>query len=213
MSGADGVMVGACLRGECHYSVGNVLAEGKVEATKKVLKRFGLNPARLAMRMMSSAQGARFAEYAAAFQQEVAKLGPLGSSEGIEEEELKLKLNAARNALEDKKLRWVEGKWQEFQEQGNLYGEVFTLHELGRMYEEIVMDECAIQEIRLRLNGRSLSAKDLAREMEIPAYRVLRHLAGMRRTGLVSIGVGEAGEAVWSGCEEAVGEAHAEERA
>jgi F420-non-reducing hydrogenase iron-sulfur subunit len=196
-------MVGACLRGECHYAVGNLAAEGKIAVVKRVLERFGLNPDRLAFRMMSSAQGARFVEYATAFQEEIRALGPLGGGEGVTGAELDLRLRAARNALEDKKLRWVEGKWIEFQEEGNLYGEVFTLHELARMYGEVVLDECAIQEIRLRLDGRSLAAADLAREIRIPAHRTLRHLADMRRFGFVSMRVGPDGVPLWTGSEAA----------
>ena len=200
-SGADGVMVGACLKGECHYAVGNLAAEGKISVVKRVLERFGLNPDRLAFRMMSSAQGARFVEFATAFQDEIRALGPLGRGEGVAGDELALRLKAARNALEDKKLRWVEGKWVEFQEEGNLYGEVFTLHELKRMYGEIVLDECAVQEIRLRLSGRSLPATEVAREARIPAYRALRHLADMRRFGLVSMEEGPDGVPLWTGAE------------
>ena len=201
LAGADGVFVGACLKGECHYSVGNLMAEGKIEVTKRILRRFGIDPGRLVMRMMSSAQGAKFVEFASAFQDDVAALGPIGSSEGIDAADAKLRLTAARNALADKKLRWVEGTWVEFQEEGNLYGERFTFHELGRMYEEIALDECAIQEIRLRLEGGELSAKELARQVRIPAYRVLRHLADMRRMGLVSVAADGDGEPVWSSCE------------
>jgi hypothetical protein len=147
--------------------------------------------------MMSSAQGGKFVEYVSAFQDGVAALGPLGSSEGVGGEELELRLTAAMNALSGKKLRWVEGKWLEFQEEGNLYGEVFTLHELGRMYEEVAMDECALQEILLRLNGSPRTARALAAEMRMPAYRVLRHLADLRRTGQVSLGAPGGGDPVW----------------
>ena len=199
LSGADGVMVGACLKGECHYSVGNLVADGKMRVLWKVLHRFGLDPERLAFRMMSSAQGARFVEYATDFQKTIAGLGPLGSSEGVDGEELRLRLEAASSALLDKKLRWIEGKWVEFQEEGNLYGERFTLHELGRMCEEIVMDECAIHEIRLRLSASPMTARELAGAMSIPAYRVLRHLADMQRNDLVEMRVGESGDPVWIG--------------
>jgi len=201
-AGADGVMVGACLKGECHYSVGNLQAEGRIEVVGRVLTRLGLSPARLALRMMSSAQGARFVEFVTDFQAEIAALGPLGSSEGVDADEVKLRLAAGKNALAGKKLRWVEGKWLEFQEDGNPYGEVFTLHELGRVYGEVVLDECAIQEIRLRLDGRSLSARELAKETRIPAYRVVRHLADMRRMGLVTIEAGGSGDPEWTGCAE-----------
>ncbi len=197
-AGADGVMVGACLKGECHYSIGNLHAEAKVEVTRRVLNRIGLNPERLVLRMMSSAQGGRFVEYVTAFQEAVAELGPLGSSEGVTGAELELRLTAALNAVSDKKLRWVEGKWVEFQQDGNVYGEVFTLHELGRMYEEVVLDECALQEIRLRLKGRPQTALALSGEMRIPAYKVLRHLADLRRMGFVVLGASASGEPLWS---------------
>jgi hypothetical protein len=198
MAGADGVMIGACLKGECHYSIGNLQAEGKVEMTKRVLRRSGLVPARLALRMMSSAQGGKFVEYVSAFQESIAALGPLGSSEGVSDDELELRLTAALNALSGKKLRWVEGKWLEFREKGNLYGEVFTLHELGRMYEEVAMDECALQEIQLRLDGHPCSARALASEMRMPSHKVLRHLADLRRMGRVVLGATAAGEPLWS---------------
>jgi coenzyme F420-reducing hydrogenase delta subunit len=198
MAGADGAMVGACLKGECHYSIGNLQAEGKIEVTKRVLRRIGLDPGRLELRMMSSAQGGKFVEYVSAFQESVAAMGPLGSSEGVGGSELELRLTAALNALSGKKLRWVEGKWLELREKGNLYGEVFTFHELGRMYEEVAMDECALQEILLRLNGRPRTVKELASEMRMPAYKTLRHLADLRRMGHVLLGAPAAGEAVWS---------------
>jgi F420-non-reducing hydrogenase iron-sulfur subunit len=197
-SGADGVMVGACLKGECHYSIGNLQAEGKVAVTKRVLRRIGLDPARLELRMMSSAQGGKFVEYVSEFQDTVAQLGPLGSSEGVAGEELELRLAAAMNAVTDKKLRWVEGKWLEFQESGNLYGERFTLHELSRMYEEIVLDECALQEMRLRVAGRPMTARDLASEMRLPAHEVVRRLADLRRMGDVVLGATASGEPLWS---------------
>jgi coenzyme F420-reducing hydrogenase delta subunit len=198
MSGADGVMVGACLKGECHYSIGNLQAEGKIEVTKRVLRRMGLSPDRLVLRMMSSAQGGKFVEYVSAFQEAITQLGPLGTSEGVTGDELTLRLNAAMNAVSDKKLRWVEGKWLEFQEEGNLYGERFTLHELGRMYEEIVLDECALQEIRLRLEEKPQSAQTLSGLVRMPAYRVLRHLADLRRMGYAVLGATATGEPLWS---------------
>jgi coenzyme F420-reducing hydrogenase delta subunit len=198
MSGADGVMVGACLKGECHYSIGNLQAEGKVEVTKRVLRRMGLSPDRLVLRMMSSAQGGKFVEYVTSFQEAVGELGPLGSSEGVAGDELELRLAAAMSAVSDKKLRWVEGKWLEFQEEGNLYGERFTLHELGRMYEEIVLDECALQEIRLRLEKGPQTALALSGLVRLPAYKVLRHLADLRRMGYAALGATATGEPEWS---------------
>jgi len=185
MCGSDGVFIGACLPGECHYADGNFSAMGKVVLTQKVLANLGINPDRLAMRMMSSAQGGKFVEHATAFQDQIKELGELGSTEELDPAELGLKLKAAKVALQGKKLRWVVGKYMEFRQQGNLYGEKFTQHELGRLFDEVAMDECAIQEILLRTQNRSLSVKGLSEMMGLPPRRVLRHLVDMRKMGLV----------------------------
>jgi coenzyme F420-reducing hydrogenase delta subunit len=187
LNGADGVFIGACLLGECHYTDGNLHALARVSVTHKVLSFVGVNPERLVVRMMSSAEGAKFVNYTTEFTEAVKKLGPLGGSEGLGGKDLKLKLEVAKNALESKKLRWIIGKSVEFAAQGNLYDEVFTEHELGRMYDEIVIDECTMQEILLRGRESLLSVKELATALDTSPHRILRQLADMRRMGMAEI--------------------------
>jgi F420-non-reducing hydrogenase iron-sulfur subunit len=62
--GADGVYVAGCLEGECHFLEGNYKARRKVEYVQKTLKEMGMDPERVQMYNLSSAQGARFAEIA-----------------------------------------------------------------------------------------------------------------------------------------------------
>ncbi len=198
--GADGVFVGACLPGECHYSSGNFHAQGKILMTQKIIKHADINPGRLVFRMMSSAEGAKFVSFVTEFQNQIRAMGKLGSSENISNNELKLKLLAARNAVESKKLRWVVGKRLEFLENGNIYGEKFTQHEIHRLFEEIVMDELTIQEIKLRINQKPLSVKSLASELNLPPQRVLRQLVDMRKMGLVKITNIENNSPLWIIC-------------
>ncbi len=54
--GADGVYVAGCLEGECHYLEGNYKARRKVDYVKKVLTELGIEPERVAMYNLSSAQ-------------------------------------------------------------------------------------------------------------------------------------------------------------
>ena len=185
MCGSDGVFIGGCLPGECHYADGNFSTMGKVALTQKVLANLGINPDRLVMRMMSSAEGAKFVEHVTAFQDRIKELGKLGSTEGLQPSELELKLKAAKVALKGKKLRWVVGKYMEFQQQGNLYGEKFTQHEFNRLFDEVAIDECAIQEILLRTKDQALSVKRLSEVMGLPSRQVLRNLVDMRKMGLV----------------------------
>lgn len=187
LNGADGVFVGACLLGECHYTDGNYYSQARVYVSKKILSFCGIDPARLEMRMMSSAEGTKFVTYVTEFTESIKKLGPLGDSEKLSGEELALKLQVAKNAVEGKKLRWITGKKVEFSTTGNLYGEIFTEHELGRMYDEIVMDECTIQEIVLRGKDKLVTVKELGAFLRATPYRILRTLVDMRRMGMAEI--------------------------
>jgi F420-non-reducing hydrogenase iron-sulfur subunit len=210
IAGADGVFVGACKRGECHYTVGNIQAEAKMGLTQKVLALAGVAPERLAMRWMSSAEGNKFVEYVTAFQADVSRLGPLatsGATLGASAEasgqspgssgsagggggangELALKLGAAREALGGRKLRWVVGKIVEMKEKGNLYDERFTAHEVGRLYDEITRDEYRLREILARLAGGPQSVRHLAEAMATAPAIVLRQMADLNRMGLARV--------------------------
>jgi len=74
--GADGVYVAGCLEGECHYLEGNLKARKKVEYVKKTLIELGIEPERVEMYNLSSAQGARFAEIAREVVGIIRGLGP-----------------------------------------------------------------------------------------------------------------------------------------
>ena len=195
--GADGVFIGACLLGECHYTDGNYHSETRTMVTQKVLSFCGIRPERLELKFMSSAEGPKFVRFASEFEEAVRALGPLGVAEGLPKEELALKIEVAANALEGKKLRWVIGKKVEFETQGNLYGEVFTRHELNRMFDEIVMDECTIQEIVLRGKSKLVSVDELAAALKTSPHRIVRQLADLRRMGMAEIEKVEGRKPLW----------------
>jgi coenzyme F420-reducing hydrogenase delta subunit len=74
--GVDGVIVAGCLEGGCHFLEGNLRARRRVERTKELLKEIGLEPERLEMYNLSSAEGARFAEIATEMNKRLEELGP-----------------------------------------------------------------------------------------------------------------------------------------
>lgn len=74
--GADGVYVAGCLEGDCHFLTGNLKARRKVNYVKKVLTALGIEPERIEMFNMSSAEGPRFATYAREFTATIKALGP-----------------------------------------------------------------------------------------------------------------------------------------
>jgi coenzyme F420-reducing hydrogenase delta subunit len=74
--GVDGVMVAGCLEGGCHFLEGNLRARKRVDRAKQLLSEIGLEPERLEMYNLSSAEGARFAEIVTEMSQRLAKLDP-----------------------------------------------------------------------------------------------------------------------------------------
>ena len=73
--GADGVMIAGCLEGGCHFLEGNLRARRRVERARQLLAEAGLEPERLEMFNLSSAQGARFGEIVTEMSSRLAKLG------------------------------------------------------------------------------------------------------------------------------------------
>ncbi|MEW6720107.1 MAG: hydrogenase iron-sulfur subunit [Thermodesulfobacteriota bacterium] len=60
--GVDGVVVAGCLEGGCHFLEGNLRARKRVERLRGMMAEIGLEPERLEMYNLSSAEGTRFAE-------------------------------------------------------------------------------------------------------------------------------------------------------
>ncbi|MBU0699439.1 MAG: hydrogenase iron-sulfur subunit [Proteobacteria bacterium] len=62
--------------GDCHYLDGNVKAEKIFQITQELVKILGIEPARLRLEWISSAEGVRFAEVARKFTEQIKSLGP-----------------------------------------------------------------------------------------------------------------------------------------
>jgi len=81
--GADGVLVGGCHPGDCHYQEGNFKALRRVLLLKRVLKEFGVDERRLRLEWISAAEGEKFAKVSTEFTEEVRALGPLRLETGV----------------------------------------------------------------------------------------------------------------------------------
>jgi F420-non-reducing hydrogenase iron-sulfur subunit len=187
IEGADGLMVVGCHFGDCHYISGNYQAKVKVGLAVRTLEYVGLNPARVAFNQCSSAEGERFVNLVGAFDRSIRELGPLGSVEGLPLAELTERLATARTALDMQKLRWVVGKFTEFQGKGNKYGERFTEHEMWRTLDTIVMDEIATHDILKEMRKAPVSAGELAQRLGIAPPDALKYVLALQRRGLAEL--------------------------
>jgi F420-non-reducing hydrogenase iron-sulfur subunit len=75
--GADGVLIGGCHPGDCHYERGNYLARRRMAILKKLLEHTGIDPNRVRMTWVSAAEGNKFAEVVKEVTEDIRKLGPM----------------------------------------------------------------------------------------------------------------------------------------
>jgi F420-non-reducing hydrogenase iron-sulfur subunit len=76
MEGADGVLIGGCHPGDCHYLNGNYKARRRVATLKKVLEKAGLQPERVWLRWISASEGSYFAETVQQLVDHIKEVGP-----------------------------------------------------------------------------------------------------------------------------------------
>jgi F420-non-reducing hydrogenase iron-sulfur subunit len=75
--GADGVLIGGCHPGDCHYVQGNYLARRRITVLKKLLEHLGIEEQRVRMTWVSAAEGKKFADIVKEVTEDIKKLGPM----------------------------------------------------------------------------------------------------------------------------------------
>ena len=75
--GADGVLIGGCHPGDCHYERGNYLARRRIGVLKKLLQYIGIDSRRVRMTWVSASEGKKFAEVVQEVTDDIRKLGPM----------------------------------------------------------------------------------------------------------------------------------------
>lgn len=74
--GVDGVIIGACHLGDCHYLEGNYKTVRRYGLLKEMIAQFGFNPERLQMWHISASEGAEFTARIREYVEVLKKLGP-----------------------------------------------------------------------------------------------------------------------------------------
>lgn len=74
--GADGVLVGGCHPGDCHYKEGNHKALRRFNLLHRLLEDMGVEPERVRLEWISGSEGKRFAQVMNEFDATIRKLGP-----------------------------------------------------------------------------------------------------------------------------------------
>lgn len=75
IQGADGVLIGGCHPGDCHYQTGNYKARRRLAILKTILTRFGYEEDRVWVRWISASEGKLFADTVTAMVDELKEKG------------------------------------------------------------------------------------------------------------------------------------------
>jgi F420-non-reducing hydrogenase iron-sulfur subunit len=136
--GMDGVFIGGCRLNECNYSThGNFHALNMVLLCKKIMEHIGLNPARLRIAFMSGAESNVFVEQVNGFVQQVKDLGPLGRSEGLDQDTLNSKLAEITKLVPYIK-RVNKDKLASPLKSQEEYDQFFTDDEIDKLFSEVI---------------------------------------------------------------------------
>ena len=185
LNGQDGVFIGGCRLNECNYIThGNYDALSNVHLCRKIMDTIGLNPERLRIEFMSGAEGNLLAEVTNDFTKKVKELGPIGKGEGVDVNELRLKLEAVRKLVpylklvERERLR-VPSKSEE------AYAAFFESDEINALFNELFLDKLAISQIMLLLREKPLSTVEISEKLGLNPSEVSRHINSSSKQGLV----------------------------
>ncbi len=175
-TGLDAVFIGGCHLNDCHYVThGNYDALAMVYVCKRLMEHVGLNPDRLRIEWVSAGEGIRFAHIMNEFVPEIEKLGPLGKGEGLDDEELKRKLEAVRKLVpyiklvQSEKLR-VPARTEE------AYHKFFASNEFDRLFNELIADKLVKSQMTALLREKPRSPREISEILGLSPSEVSGHL-------------------------------------
>jgi NADH-quinone oxidoreductase subunit E len=185
INGADGVFIGGCWPGECHYiTEGNYIALSTMHIGRKLLGLVGLNPERLRLEWVSASEGMRFAEVMNDFSKTVTELGTLGESDGEEADGLKSRLESVQNLVpyiklvERERLR-IPVKSEED------YNKFFASEEFERLFQELIVEKYEINQVMILLREKPLSTGEISEALGMTPSEASKHINFSAKQGLI----------------------------
>jgi len=76
LDGADGILIGGCHPGDCHYQTGNYKTRRRYVALQEILKTAGFDERRVWLHWISASEGQKFAEIVTQMVTAIKELGP-----------------------------------------------------------------------------------------------------------------------------------------
>jgi hypothetical protein len=185
IQGADGVFIGGCHLGDCHYIKGNYYAEKRYDMTKKLLAKTGMNPDRLQLKWISAAEGQLFADTMREVTEVITKLGPSPVAGEKPDMDILEKLLIIRNAAEDYRLRVLIGKGISLVDEFNVYREPLDPDRFQELLDEAIEEEYVRSSILFHTREEAQSVVDIAEKINVPSEIVLQHVVTLKDRDLI----------------------------
>ena len=180
--GIDGVAVLGCHPGDCHYQIGNYQAERKMQMTKCVLEKIGIEPERLYLDWVSAAEGRRFSEIVTDFTNKIKEMGSIK-----EIKDFKQKISIGESIVESERMRWLVGKEWELLENGNVYNEKINEAEFKDLVKRNIITEYNKERICSLITEKPQTVREISKELNFSKPEVFRYLTDMENQGRVSL--------------------------
>jgi F420-non-reducing hydrogenase iron-sulfur subunit len=191
LNGKDGVLIGGCHPGECHYvTLGNYGALSTLYIGRKLLKTIGLDPERFRLEFIAASEGNRYAAVMNDFSSKVRELGPLGKGEGIDETVLKRRLEVVYNLVPY--IRLVERERLRMPVKSvDAYKAFFAGEEFEKIFKELVSDKIEISEVMSVLREKPCSAKEISEILGVTPGEASNLLKRSARQGFAEFDEGQ----------------------
>jgi hypothetical protein len=157
----------------------------KFDLGRRILGDLQINPDRLSLEWVSAAEAPLFVKVITGFTERVRDLGPLGESEGVDIDDLKIKLMAAKMALEGKRLRMVFARQAKYKKHEGGYRDIPPDHKLHGDIDKAMADEMAANGLLLYLQEKPRPVDELAELLDISSEDVVACFKKLQKKGLV----------------------------
>ena len=183
-AGADGVILGGCHIGDCHYITGNFYTEKRVKLMKKLLEEAGVDHTRLRLEWVSASEGEKFSKVVTEFTDHIRTMGPCTART---DKKVGTRVSAADRASETFRLRALSGKEFNLVEKGNVYNNKLDPEELQKIIDGATNEEFERSLILELAREKPISVKELGKVMGVPTDRVLRHIVMLRQNSMIAM--------------------------
>jgi F420-non-reducing hydrogenase iron-sulfur subunit len=184
LDGADGVLIGGCHIGDCHYISGNYYTEKRFDVMLKLLELAWVEPERIRLEWISAAEGEKFAKISTEFIKQIKEMGP---NPAKIDDYIRFRLEAAERAARSNRLTALVSKQYNLITRGNVYGERLNEWKLREIVDNVAEEEFERAMILQLTATEKLSVKDIAKKIGIPTSRILAHIVELRRKNMIEM--------------------------